>query len=414
MPSGVWWRESLDGDGVMTMAQLHRVRSGGGTEVPVDPVLAGSALLLLFGGLIMVGSASTEVSARLYGSAFHMLMKHGFYMGVGLAAAFCVLFMPVALWRKLSLPLLVVSFMLLTVVLVPGVGREVKGAARWISFGAFSLQGSEFVKLFSVVFVAAYLVQQKQFLQERFRALFWLMVVLGLLVALLLAQPDYGTSVVIMDAAMGAVFLSGIPLRYFLPVVGLSVVLMVLLVAIEPYRLTRLTAFADPWQDQYGNGYQLTQALIAFGRGEWFGLGLGNSIQKLFFLPEAHNDFLFSIIAEELGIAGALVVITLFVTLVVRALWIGRTAAGYDADFHACLAWGIALLLGVQATINIGVNLGLLPTKGLTLPLMSYGGNSLLVSCVCIAILLRIEYEIRQMRSDRTARTQGKRRRRSV
>ncbi len=362
---------------------------------PVDPVIASVALLLLLAGFIMVASASTEVSARTYGNPFYLLIRHSAYVLMGAIAGAVVLMLPLRIWQKLDFPLLILSFLLLIAVLVPGIGWEVNGATRWISFGLFKFQGSELVKLFVVIYIAGYLVKRKLEVQENFLDFAKPLLLVGLLAALLIKQPDFGAAVVLMSAVVGIIFLAGAPMRYLLPVLSFLAGAAVLVATMRPYRLARFSSFTNPWQDQFGDGYQLTQALIAFGRGEWFGLGLGNSIQKLFFLPEAHTDFLFSIIAEEMGVVGAAIIILLFACLVIRALLIGRIAANQGAEFHAYVAYGIALLLGVQATINLGVNLGLLPTKGLTLPLMSYGGNSLIVSCVLIAILLRIEYECR-------------------
>jgi cell division protein FtsW len=361
----------------------------------VDPVIAGVAICLLSFGFIMVASASTEVSARIYGSPFHLMTRHAAYVLLGAATGVAVLMMPIRIWQKLDLPLLLLSFLLLIAVLVPGIGKEVNGAARWISLGLFSVQGSELVKLFVIIYIAGYLVRRRQEVKEKFTGSLKPLLLVGLLAVLLIRQPDFGTAVVIMSAVMGVIYLAGAPMRYLLPVLSLFAGAVVLVATLQPYRLARFASFIDPWQHQFGGGYQLTQALIAFGRGEWFGLGLGNSIQKLFFLPEAHTDFLFSIIAEEMGVVGAAVIILLFACLVIRGLWIGRTAANQGAEFHALVAYGISMLLGIQAAINLGVNLGLLPTKGLTLPLMSYGGNSLIVSCMLIAILLRIEYECR-------------------
>jgi cell division protein FtsW len=375
------------------MAQRARVTTR--IECPVDPVIAGVALCLLSFGLIMVASASTEVSARIYGNPFYLMIRHSAYVLLGTAAGIAVLMLPLRIWQKLELPLLLLSFVLLVAVLVPGIGKEVNGAARWISLGLFSVQGSELVKLFVVIYIAGYLVRRKQEVQEKFTGSLKPLLIVSLLAVLLIKQPDFGAAVVIMSAVMGVVYLAGAPMRYLLPVLSLFAGAAVLVATLQPYRLARFASFIDPWQHQFGGGYQLTQALIAFGRGEWFGLGLGNSIQKLFFLPEAHTDFLFSIIAEEMGVVGAAVIILLFACLVIRGLWIGRIAASQGAEFHAFLAYGISMLLGVQAAINLGVNLGLLPTKGLTFPLMSYGGNSLIVSCMLIAILLRIEYECR-------------------
>jgi cell division protein FtsW len=380
----------------MTMAQKARLVPVVISErCPVDPVIAGAALLLLLLGVVMVGSASTEVSSRTYGSPFYLLIKHSVYVVIGIVAGTMALLTPLRIWQKLDIPFLILSFGLLIAVLIPGVGREVNGATRWIPLGFFTLQGSEFVKLFSVFYISGYLVRHKEEIGSSIVGFMKPLALVTLLVVLLLGQPDFGASVVIMAAVMGVIFLSGIPMKYFMPVVVTCIGAVALIATLQPYRLARLTTFTDPWQHQFDGGYQLTQALIAFGRGEWFGLGLGNSIQKLFFLPEAHTDFLFSIIAEELGVVGASLIVVLFASLVIRGLWIGSQAFKQGNEFNAYVAYGIALLLGVQASINLGVNLGLLPTKGLTLPLMSFGGNSLVVSCILVAILLRVEYESR-------------------
>lgn len=363
---------------------------------PVDLILAGVAAFLIVYGLVMVGSASLEVGAKTYGNAFHLFNRHVMYLGVSLVAAALVLAMPISVWQRFDVLMLGASFCLLILVLVPGVGREVNGSTRWIPLGPFGLQGSEFVKLFVIVYVAAYLVRRKVEVESSLSGFGKPLLVLSAIALLLLGQPDFGAAIVILAAAIGMIYLAGVPYRYFFPVVAISVSALALIAILQPYRLARLTAFANPWENQFGSGYQLTQALIAFGRGEWFGVGLGNSIQKLFFLPEAHTDFLFSIIAEELGVVGAGVVILLFAGLVLRGLAIGQLAKSKGLDFHAHLAFGIALIFSIQASINLGVNLGILPTKGLTLPLMSYGGNSLIVSCMMIAVLLRIDVEARQ------------------
>ena len=363
---------------------------------PLDPYVAGIASLLLFAGVLLVGSASTEVAARTYGSSLHLLIKHVVYLCISLAVAAGALMVPIRAWQRLDMGLLLVSFVLLIAVLVPGIGHKVNGSTRWISLGFFTVQGSEFVKFFSAVYIAGYLVRRKEEVLTTVSAFVQPLVVLGLMVGLLLMQPDFGASVVIMAAMMGAIFLAGVPFSRFLPLIALVFVVTIVIAQWQPYRLERLTTFSNPWDHKFDSGYQLTQALIAFGRGEWFGLGMGNSIQKLFFLPEAHTDFLFSIVAEEYGVLGAVLFIFLFFCMVIRGIWIGRNARRLELEFHALLAYAISILLGVQATINIGVNIGLLPTKGLTLPLVSYGGNSLIVSCVLIAVLLRIEYESRE------------------
>lgn len=362
---------------------------------PLDPYVASAAAILLFAGVVLVGSASTEIAARTYGNSLHLLIKHVVYLGISVTVAAGALMVPIRAWQRLDMVLLLVSFVLLVAVLIPGIGHKVNGSTRWISLGFFTIQGSEFVKFFSAVYIAGYLVRRQEAVLTTVSAFVQPLVVLGLMVGLLILQPDFGASVVIMAAMMGAIFLAGVPFSRFLPLILLVFIITIVIAQWQPYRLERLTTFSNPWAHQFDSGYQLTQALIAFGRGEWFGLGIGNSIQKLFYLPEAHTDFLFSIVAEEYGVLGAVFFICLFFFMVIRGIWIGQRARQLGLEFHALLAYTISILLGVQATINIGVNIGLLPTKGLTLPLVSYGGNSLIVSCVLIAVLLRIEYESR-------------------
>ena len=366
------------------------------TGFPVDPLILGIAVFLMLYGLVMIGSASLEIGVKTYGNPFFLLIRHSIYLLISGAAALIVISIPIQSWQKSDAALLAVSFLLLMVVLVPGIGKEVNGATRWVALGPFSLQGSEFVELFVVIYMAGYLVRRKEELEAALSGFAKPLVVLTLVVFLLLGQPDFGAAIVIISAAIGMIFLAGAPYRFFLPLVALCVSSAGVIATLQPYRLARLTAFADPWENQFDSGYQLTQALIAFGRGEWVGLGLGNSIQKLFFLPEAHTDFLFSILAEELGIIGAGLVIFLFAGLVLRGLAIGNAALRQELRFHAYLAYGLSLILGIQASINLGVNLGVLPTKGLTLPFMSYGGNSLIVSCMMVAMILRVDYETRQ------------------
>ena len=279
---------------------------------PLDPYVAGIASLLLFAGVLLVGSASTEVAARTYGSSLYLLIKHVVYLCISLAVAAGALMVPIRAWQRLDMVLLLVSFVLLIAVLVPGIGHKVNGSTRWISLGFFTVQGSEFVKFFSAVYIAGYLVRRKEEVLTTVSAFVQPLVVLGLMVGLLLMQPDFGASVVIMAAMMGAIFLAGVPFSRFLPLIALVFVVTIVIAQWQPYRLERLTTFSNPWDHKFDSGYQLTQALIAFGRGEWFGLGMGNSIQKLFFLPEAHTDFLFSIVAEEYGVLGAVLFIFLF------------------------------------------------------------------------------------------------------
>ena len=380
----------------MSMVKKLSVSAPRLTGFPVDPLVFGIAVFLMLYGLVMIGSASLEIGAKTYGNPFFLLTRHSFYLLVSSAAALIVISVPIQSWQKYDAALLAVSFLLLLVVLVPGVGKEVNGATRWVALGSFTLQGSEFVKLFVMIYMAGYLVRRKEEVETSLSGFVKPLVVLMLLVFLLLGQPDFGAAIVIITAAIGMIFLAGVPYRFFLPLVALCVSSVAIIATLQPYRLARLTAFSDPWEYKFDSGYQLTQALIAFGRGEWIGLGLGNSIQKLFFLPEAHTDFLFSIVAEELGIIGAGLVIFLFAGLVLRGLAIGNAARRQELQFHAYLAYGLSLILGIQASINLGVNIGVLPTKGLTLPFMSYGGNSLIVSCMMVAVILRVDYETRQ------------------
>ncbi len=375
---------------------------------PLDPVVFCAALMLILLGLTMVASASIEISARNYDNPFHFVSRHAVYLIISIGAGALAVVTPMKFWHSLSLPLLFVGFGLLIAVLIPGVGREVNGSARWISLGFFTVQGSEFLKLFIVVYLAGYLVRVGVTEDTGWRSFVKPLAIVMVLVFLLLAQPDFGAAVVIMGAVIGVIFLAGAPFKYFMPLLAATVSAGLLLATLQPYRLARLTAFTNPWEHQYDGGYQLTQALIAFGRGDLFGLGLGNSIQKLFFLPEAHTDFLYSILAEELGLIGATVVITLFCILLLRALWVGKVAEEQGQHFHAYVAYGVGLMLGIQACINLGVNLGLLPTKGLTLPLMSYGGNSLIVSCLMIGIVLRIELECRTQQRSRAPKRRSR------
>lgn len=358
------------------------------------PLLAG-CLALLGLGLVMISSASTEVAAVNAGSPLYYMIRHLIYLLIGLGAAGVVLMVPLAAWQRFSWMLLLAAFGLLVMVLLPGIGREVNGSMRWIGFGAFNVQPSEIAKVFVIIYLAAYLVRRQEEVRESWAGFFKPFVVLLPMAGLLLLEPDFGATVVMMGAAAAMLFLGGVGLFRFSLMVALAVGAVFVLVQTQEYRLQRLITFTDPWADQFGSGYQLTQALIAFGRGEWFGVGLGNSIQKQFYLPEAHTDFVFAVLAEELGMVGALVTVGLFVFVSVRALYIGLWAEKAKQFFAAYVAYGLAFLWIGQFLINIGVNIGLLPTKGLTLPFLSYGGSSLVICCVSLALLLRIEWERR-------------------
>ncbi len=358
------------------------------------PMLAG-CLALLGLGLVMITSASSEVAAVSSGNALYHMIRHLVYVALGLGAAAMMLLIPLSAWQRLDWMLLLAAFGLLILVLLPGIGREVNGSMRWIGFGAFNLQPSELAKVFVVIYLAGYLVRRQEEVRESLWGFAKPFLVLLPMAFLLLLEPDFGATVVMMGAAVAMLFLGGVGMIRFSLLVVAAVGAVVILVQTQEYRLQRLITFTDPWADQYGAGYQLTQALIAFGRGEWFGVGLGNSVQKQFYLPEAHTDFVFSVLAEELGMVGALATIALFAFVGVRALYIGLWAEKARQFFAAYVAWGLAFLWLGQFLINVGVNVGLLPTKGLTLPFLSYGGSSLVVTCASMALLLRIEWESR-------------------
>ena len=362
----------------------------------VDLWLLGITAALLTIGFIMIASSSMEVAATNNDSAFYYVLRHGLFLGLALVAGVVVFMVPIAWWEKSSWLLLVIALAILLLVLIPGIGRTVNGSTRWIGFGAFNVQPSEVAKVFLVVYVAAYLVRRLDEVRSSLKGVAKPIVVVMVAAFLLLMEPDFGAVVVMMAAVVGMIFLSGMRVKHFLGLIVSCLLTVAVLAVSQPYRLKRLTAYTDPWADQFNTGYQLTQALIAFGRGEWSGVGLGNSIQKLFYLPEAHTDFLFAIIGEEFGLLGTVTVILLFGTLVARAMVIARRAEVQGRLFAAFLGYGLALLVGCQAFINLGVNTGLLPTKGLTLPFISYGGSSLIMSCVTIAVLLRIDLENNQ------------------
>jgi cell division protein FtsW len=372
-----------------------------------DASLAWAALLLFAIGIVMVYSASiamAEASAHTGYRAWYFLARHCLFVAVGLAGALVAFQVPMKAWQRLAPYLFIFGAILLVLVLVPAIGRSVNGSRRWLSLAVVNLQPSEFMKLAVVLYASSYAVRKAGFLHAElpmrqtlvrgFLPLFAVTVAIG---GLLLLEPDFGAFVVIVIIAFGVLFLGGLDWRLFL---GLALLLPFALGAIlvaAPYRLQRLTAFLDPWSDPFGKGYQLSHSLIAFGRGEAFGVGLGSSVEKLLYLPEAHTDFLLAVIAEELGFVGVLTVIVLFVWLLVRAYAIGRQAARLDRPFAALVSQGIGVWIGVQAFINIGVNMGVLPTKGLTLPLLSFGGSGIVANAIAIAILLRVDWENRRL-----------------
>jgi cell division protein FtsW len=360
-----------------------------------DKLFVFAVLALIVVGLIMVASASMAISERQFEQPFYYLCRQGIYLVLGFFLLLIVVRIKMDSWLKLSFPLLLLALMLLALVLVPGIGRSVNGSRRWIGFGFIGMQVSEIAKLAIVIFMANYLAKNHKNL-HRFSIGFLIPIfLLGLVALLLLMEPDFGALVVIGVTVLSMMYLAGVKLWQFAILLLLVIVAFAFLAISSPYRLLRLTTFLNPWANPFDSGYQLTQSLIAFGRGGFLGVGLGSSIQKLFYLPEAHTDFLFAVLAEEIGLIGVLAVIGLYVVMVWRALFIGRRAQLAGRDSCGYMAYGFAAWLGMQAFVNMGVNAGLLPTKGLTLPLMSYGGSSMLIVFVVIAILLRIDYETR-------------------
>lgn len=371
----------------------------------LDPLLMWSAAALLLIGLVMVYSASIAFAegSRFTGYQQHFfLVRHALFLAVGVGAGLMAFQLSMRQWQQLSPWLFLAGMALLVVVLIPGVGREVNGAQRWLPLGPVNLQPSELMKLFAALYAADYTVRKLPDMGS-FRRGFLPMAVTILLVGfLLLKEPDFGAFVVITAIAFGVLFLGGINVRVFVLLALVALAGLALLVWLSPYRRDRLFGFMDPWQDAFGKGYQLSHALIAFGRGEWFGVGLGGSIEKLFYLPEAHTDFLLAVIAEELGFVGVLTIVVLFAIVVHRAMLIGREAIKLERYFSGLVAMGIGLWIGVQSFINMGVNMGLLPTKGLTLPLMSFGGSGIVANCLALAILLRVDWENRQVMRGRS------------
>ncbi len=359
-------------------------------------LLAVAALLAL--GLVMVTSASMPMADRITGNPWYYFTRQAVYMCLALMVAFVVMQVPTTVWQRAGYPLVALALILLVLVLIPGIGKSVNGSARWIDLGVFQIQVSEPARLFLLVYLAGYLVRHHVALQDGFGAFLRPMLVLSLAVALLLMEPDFGAAVVLVAAALVMLYVAGVRLGYFIMLFSVSLAAMLFLVWSSPYRVARFTGFLNPWSDPFNSGFQLTQSLIAIGSGQWLGAGLGGSMQKMFYLPEAHTDFLFAILAEELGLAGSLTVIALYAVVIWRTMHIAAGAAAAGRWFSAYLVYGLGAWLGMQAFVNIGVNMGLLPTKGLTLPLMSYGGSSLLVTAVALGIILRVGLETRSPR----------------
>ena len=357
---------------------------------------AGSLLLVLASALIAVGvvaisSASISLSEVKFGNEWHHAIRHLSYLAIGVTLGFVAYLLPLNVWRQTSPWLLMLAFALLVLVLVPGVGRVVNGSQRWIPLAGFTLQPSEFAKFALVLWLSGYMVRHGEELRTVLRGLLKPILVLILFALLLLSEPDFGATVIILGTAFGMLFMGGARLIYVLGLIVSAVAIMAGMILMAPYRMQRLMAYQDPWSDPFGSGFQLIQSLIANGRGEWLGVGLGNSVQKLFYLPEAHTDFVFSIWAEETGLVGAVAVIILFAVFVGRIVFMGYRFLLESREFEAYCCFGFALVFAGQAFVNMGVSSGLLPTKGLTLPFISYGGNSLMMSCITVGLLLKLE-----------------------
>jgi cell division protein FtsW len=360
-----------------------------------QPLLLTAAAILIL-GLLMVGSASVAIADRQLGDSSYYLIRQCVFAGAGLFLGWLVLRVPLHVWERSGPILLVGALVLLALVLVPGLGRTVNGGTRWLMLGPFNFQVSELAKLAVVVYLAGYLVRHGEAVRTRVDGFLKPMVLIGGFALLLLSEPDFGATVVLLAIALGMMFLGGVRLWLFgLLLFGAGGALAVLAIS-SPYRMERLTSFLEPWAQAQDGGYQLTQALIAFGRGNWSGVGLGGSVQKLFYLPEAHTDFILAVLGEELGLLGVALVVGLFTFLIWRIFHIGRRAAEAGLGFGSHVAFGVAIWLGFQAFVNMGVNMGLLPTKGLTLPLMSYGGSSMVATCLALALVLRVAFELRE------------------
>jgi cell division protein FtsW len=361
----------------------------------IDKTLLGGVVGIVILGLIMVASASIDISEKQFGSPFHFLVRQMIFLFVALVIARFILRTPMEKIAAISPNIFIVCLIFLIIVLIPHVGRSINGSSRWLGIGSFGLQVSEFAKLATILYLSGYLVRQNAQIQQHISGFIRPLCVLGIVALLLLKEPDFGAAVVIISTAMAMMLLAGMRIRYFILLLLVVAGVFSLLAYASPYRLLRVTSFMHPWENQYGSGYQLTQALIAFGNGGFWGVGLGGSIQKLFYLPEAQTDFLFAVLAEELGLIGITCVFILYTILVIRSLVIAKKAHFCGDYYSSFVAFGIGVWLGLQFLINVGVNAGVLPTKGLTLPLMSYGGSSLLIDICAIAILFRIDYETR-------------------
>jgi cell division protein FtsW len=373
------------------MSALQYSRSAGRQQrLALDPVVVGTVFGLLLAGLVMVASASINKNPE----PFYYFYRQAFSVLLGCACGAAMLVVPISAWKRAAPWILVASFALLAVVAIPGIGHEVNGSRRWLRFGPVNFQPSELARWLLVTYIAIFAVRHQTEIRGTAEGFFKALAVLVAAAALLLLEPDFGAAVVLCVTGTAVLFVAGARMREFLLVCGAGLLGIAVLAVTSPYRLKRILAFLNPWEDPFASGFQLTQSLIAIGRGEWFGVGLGSSIQKLSYLPEAHTDFVFAVLAEEFGLLGVLLVVTGFLVLVLRSLRLSRIAADAGMPLHACIAAGFGVWIGLQAFLNIGVNMGLLPTKGLTLPLFSYGRSSMLVTLAWVGMLLRVHHEV--------------------
>jgi cell division protein FtsW len=379
----------------MSAASLTFARSSGRSRrLILDPVLVTAVLGLLLFGLVMVASASITIADSNMADPFYYAKRQFMHMIIGVTAAAFACAFPTSLWQRLAFPLLIAAFVMLTLVLIPGIGHVVNGSRRWFSLGFMNFQPSELARVLLLMYLASYIVRRQTELRESILGFVKPLGVLALASALMLAEPDMGAATVMMATGMGMLFLAGVKLRHFFSIAAAGAGAIALLAIVSPYRLARMTNFVDPWKDAFGSGFQLTQSLIAIGRGEWFGVGLGASVQKLFYLPEAHTDFVFAVLAEELGLLGVVAMLTLVGVVVLRVLRIARAAADAALPYQAFVALSFGIWVALQTFVNVGVNMGLLPTKGLTLPFISSGGSSMLVTLGWLGLVMRIHHEV--------------------
>ena len=368
-----------------------------GSDAQYDWWLISCVMILIGLGLVMVASASISIADPLgkeEGARLHYFWRQLVALGLGITGGMIALRTPLYILKQFRYIFLLITLVLLVAVISP-LGKEVNGAARWVDLGVYDLQASEIAKLLIIIYLAGYMETHLEQVRTTFSGLYNPIIVMTVICALLLMEPDFGTSVLLFASMLGLLFIAGIPLLRILVWGTIAVMALAAAAMMSPYRMQRLLTFMDPWADPYNTGFQLTQALIAIGRGEWFGVGLGSSVQKLFYLPEAHTDFIFAVFAEELGLFGCLMLIAIFTFFIWRVFYIAAQAEKGGRYFPAYLAYGFGLLIGMQAFLNMGVNMGALPTKGLTLPFISYGGNSLIMMCIATALILRVDYETR-------------------